>query len=330
MIELYSGGANGSLLAIVPLPDTGNNGLATVMVGVSQVDFMRVVINGSAAIDNIVLSPEVPQFEEVLYLSDTALKGDDASNLYRVEIDEAEGRANLILLPFGDLDYDHVDTLSCTPDGSRLYFIDDGNQPAATYQATLGYYQVETGLVHEVGIVNANGEQLLRIDQAAFSPVGDLYITSSRFDTLYVVDLGTAEASELGKVVDQATGTPLNITGADIAFSNDGTLYLWANESREGAPRGLYVLALPAQGGLVEASFIGPGSDIYDYVGFALRANGAGDLVGSTPSDSVHVISKSNAEDVFPPLPLYLDGVPFNSITGDMSIGPFAQVVSNQ
>lgn len=57
-IELYSGGLEGTLLAVVDIPDTGNNGLALVPIGVSGVDFMRVTTNGSGAIDNINIFPD--------------------------------------------------------------------------------------------------------------------------------------------------------------------------------------------------------------------------------------------------------------------------------
>jgi len=56
-IELFSGV---TLLATVPIPSTGDNGLANVAVGVSGVDFMRVTLNGSGAIDNISIETEEP------------------------------------------------------------------------------------------------------------------------------------------------------------------------------------------------------------------------------------------------------------------------------
>lgn len=66
MILLYSGGAEGELLAIVDIPDTGNNGLAFIPVGVSGVDFMRVTTNGSGAIDNIGITPTPPNAVELI------------------------------------------------------------------------------------------------------------------------------------------------------------------------------------------------------------------------------------------------------------------------
>ena len=52
-IQLFSGGAGGSLLATVAIPATGDGGLATVEIGVSGVDFMRITLTDSGAIDNI-------------------------------------------------------------------------------------------------------------------------------------------------------------------------------------------------------------------------------------------------------------------------------------
>jgi len=52
-IELYNGA---SLLDTVPIPPTGNNAVATIPVGVSNVTMMVVTLQGSGAIDNIRLS----------------------------------------------------------------------------------------------------------------------------------------------------------------------------------------------------------------------------------------------------------------------------------
>ncbi|MCP5094344.1 MAG: hypothetical protein GY943_02195, partial [Chloroflexi bacterium] len=66
-IQLYAGGINGTLLATIPIPPMGDNQYETIDIGVSGVDFMRVLLNGSGAIDNIRLTSETP---------DTATVGD--------------------------------------------------------------------------------------------------------------------------------------------------------------------------------------------------------------------------------------------------------------
>lgn len=56
-IEVYSGGPGGTLEKTVPIPTTGDNGLANVAVNATG-DFMRVTLNGSGAIDNIEVTVE--------------------------------------------------------------------------------------------------------------------------------------------------------------------------------------------------------------------------------------------------------------------------------
>jgi hypothetical protein len=58
-VELYAGGPGGTLVAPpIQLPTTGNNGLQTASINVGGVDFMRVTLNGSGAIDNIRIMPD--------------------------------------------------------------------------------------------------------------------------------------------------------------------------------------------------------------------------------------------------------------------------------
>lgn len=49
--QFYSGGPDGTLLATVDIPNVGNNGLATVEVNLSGIDYARITLNGSGAID---------------------------------------------------------------------------------------------------------------------------------------------------------------------------------------------------------------------------------------------------------------------------------------
>jgi hypothetical protein len=61
-IELYTGGLGGVLRQVIPLEDVGNNGLKTIEIAanVVGVDFMRVTIGGSGAIDNIRIATDIP------------------------------------------------------------------------------------------------------------------------------------------------------------------------------------------------------------------------------------------------------------------------------
>ncbi len=327
VIELYSEGRDGQLIASVPIPDTGNNGMVTLPVGVGGVDFMKVIVNGSIAIDNIAVLPEVPPMEEILYLSDTAQLDDGISHLFRVVLDETSERANLILLPAGEVNYNHVDTLASTPDGGRLYFVDDGTEPRDIAASVLAYYDLSDDTVHEIGVIQAGGQNVIRINQAAFSPDGVLYITSALDEKLYTLDPETAEAFEVGLVVNQDTRATVNIAGADIAFSAEGTFYLWTNASRNGAPAGLYKLNLPPEDGTVMATLVAIAADPHEVRGLALRENGNGDLVASTAADEIHIHSRNDGA-LIKILLLYLDDAPFDARAGDMSIGPFISFTS--
>lgn len=57
-VELFHGGVTGTLLATVPLPVAGNNGVSVVPLDVPGVDTVVVTLANSAAIDNITFTPE--------------------------------------------------------------------------------------------------------------------------------------------------------------------------------------------------------------------------------------------------------------------------------
>ncbi len=257
---------------------------------------------------------------EVLYASDTLGVDDGHTALFQVDLDEVGGQANLTLLPNGVLNFNHADTLAATPDGSRLYFIDDG--PGQTTQALMGYYDVATAAVHTVGVVQLDGVNLTGFDQATFSHEGILYATSTRLDRLYTIDLGTAEATELGVVVHHNTSIPIDIAGADLAFDADGVFYMFTNSNN--APKGLYTLALPPVWGQVSATYVGEPGDGFLYRGIAVRANGYGDIVATTGGNQVRVLDKETGQDAIDPLPLFLEGEPFVVAGGDMTSGPLA------
>ena len=323
-ILLYSGGVDGTLLRTVDIPNTGNNGLATIAINVPGVDFMRVTLNGSGAIDNLVVHPE-----DILYLSDTHKYKDGVSGLYRVVLDPAAGRANLILLPNGVVKYDNVYALAATPDGSRLYFINSDGPNTSV----LAYYDVAAATVHEIGQLKVNGQGVVQIHQASFSPGGILYITTIKninmsvelANKLYTVNLGTAEMTEVGLLVNQATGATLNISAGDIAFKSDGTLYLFFNPATSpGAPRGLYTVSQKPINGKVNATFLNnPSDESHTFRGLGFRWGGTGALVGSTITDEIHVHNPATGQNVISPLPTYFNGANYDLHGGDMSTGPF-------
>jgi hypothetical protein len=57
-VELFRGGVTGTLLATVPLPFAGENGVSVVPLNVSGVDTVVITLTDSAAIDNIRFTPE--------------------------------------------------------------------------------------------------------------------------------------------------------------------------------------------------------------------------------------------------------------------------------
>jgi hypothetical protein len=321
LIELYSGGENGTLLGTVPLPDTGNNGKATVNVGMSGVDFMRIKLNGSGAVDNIKIHSG-----EILYLSHTGTLTDGISYLYRVEIDEVQQRTNLFLLPNGIVNYNHVDAIASPPDGSRLYLINDvvDKEIPENSKSILAYYDLSTNLVNEVGVIMVGGQRLVLIDQAAFSPDGTFYFAGTATDSLYTLNPSTAEATQIGKIINSATGKTVDVYGGDIAITSDGTMYMWTIRGRTGAPIGLYQVPLTPKNGVLNAVFIsGPTDKHQTFRGVAIRHNGTGDLVRVGQTE-MHIFSRVDGKDVMGPFPLYLDEAPFILAAGDMTIGPFA------
>jgi hypothetical protein len=50
---VFSGGPGGVLEGTIPVTPTGNNVIQTFPVGISDVDFMRIALNGSGTVDNI-------------------------------------------------------------------------------------------------------------------------------------------------------------------------------------------------------------------------------------------------------------------------------------
>jgi len=256
---------------------------------------------------------------EVLYLSDSSTN-DVGTYLYGVNLNSTGLRADLTLLPSGLIPFNQVDALACTPDGAKLYAIDKFGSSAHPGTGKLGSYDVGTGSWAEIGEVKHEGAIVPGIVLAAFSPGGMLYAASENTDSLYTVDMGTAEATLVGLVVNQATGATVNVQGADIAFAADGTLYLWTN-GKNGAPQGLYMLTLPASvPGIVSAVHLGLDADGSYFTGLAIRASGFGDLVGSTREDQIIVVDKTNASLV-ETYQMFRDGSPYDYEYGDMTTG---------
>jgi hypothetical protein len=255
---------------------------------------------------------------EVIYLSDALQLGDGLSRLFQVSINDANSQAEMTLLPNGDLPFDNVDVLAVTPDGGRIYMINDG---VRTYpHATMAYYDVATDQLVTVGDLTLNGDDFYRTDQGAFSLDGVFYITSTTTDMLYTVNVETAEVTEVGPIVDETSGEVVDIWGADIIFTADGSTFMITNAVTTAAFR----LTLPDGPGAVSATKLSPTGDDHRVLGMAVRANGYGDLLALTRADELHVIDKLTGEDVSTTITLYWNDEVYDMTNGDMSIGVFA------
>jgi len=266
---------------------------------------------------------------DVLYLAEDDYKGAYAK-LLRVQLDFAGGRANLTLLPGvagynpGEIPFTDVYALAATPDGKKIYCIDHYSWGTGK----MGYYEVGTADWHEIGEVKYSGDLVQGIVQAAFSPDGILYVGSQATNSLYIVDTGTANATLLGEIINQATGATVNVEGADLVMDSDGTLYLWSNRAvTPDAPLGLYILLLPPStpGTTVDAIYIGSTENDPWFTGMAIRESGLGDLVGSSSTRDEIIVFDRNAGLVVN-LKMYLGGSLYDHIRGDMTVGPLMEL----
>jgi hypothetical protein len=265
------------------------------------------------------------QSTEVLYLANMK-SANDGTDLLSVNLDHNTMLANLTLVTTIPLDSSAA--IAAPADGSKVYCIDWTGYEA---NSMMGYYEVATDSWYYLSNVTKSGTTatLRDIIQAAFSPTDGLLYVVSRWsghgsandNSVYTVDTGTGIATKVGKLYVNGTDTPIILSGADIAFTADGTLYIWNNNP---SFRGLWELNLPAVSGRVYADNVGSGpAGNPFFTGLAVRANGYGDLVGSTSGTRpsyIFVISKSDAssEGQFA---MYKGGNYYNWY-GDMTVGP--------
>lgn len=262
---------------------------------------------------------------EVLYLADNTGIGDGTSTIFRVYVDQVDGKANLQMV--GKVPYDNALAIACTPDGNKIYVFDSYNTAYPSWgTGRMGYLDVSSGTFHDLAQATYNSSVLPAIVLAGFSPGGTLYVASEDTDDVYTMNPTTGVASRIGPVVvnmGQANETVVHERGADMAFTAAGTPYIWTNTANgTNAPSGLYELTLPAVNGKISAAFVGSMPNDF-FTGDAIRANGFGDLTGSSHDGHIHVQSLTSAADVGgSPYPMYLDGQPYAYSYGDMSNGP--------
>lgn len=279
---------------------------------------------------------------ETLYLVDSTLKEaqDHISKPFQVYIDPVAGRANLRELPTIPLNM--VQAMACTPDGKTLWVIDRYKETSPGVSDGLGTGQ----LAHwDVGSASGwvigpevmyDGHILQDVVLAAFSPAGTLFVASGVENEVFTVNTSTGAATLVGHIT--YGGNQVDLAGADLAFTASGDAYIWTNLAGTGAPAGFYDLELSeTTTGDIPATYIGGAPHGEYFTGIAIRANGYGNLAGSstdkvglTPG-TIHEQSLATAQDVGnSPYTMYLvsNGVstPYNYTLGDMSNGALGQL----
>jgi len=262
---------------------------------------------------------------EAIYLVETGLiPGDsgwyyDSSTIYTVELDDITDRANLSLLTVIPAtvnftnSFDTVAALAATPDGDSLYVVDRDS-------AELARYDIDSDTWTWIGDTGLNV-----CVQLACALDGTLYASSNGSDELYTINTSTAAATSLGKIrIGGPTGTIVNVQGADIVFGIDdstgtitGILYLWA-------PNSLYSLVPQTSPDYVLAKSIG-GHGGFSYTGLAVMDGGAGALLGSTISDDINTIDRTDGSKgtVYDMWDADSDTA-YDHKWGDMTTGPLA------
>jgi hypothetical protein len=256
--------------------------------------------------------------------------------------------AHIVITP----EFHEVDAAGTTPDGSKIYLInkepdpkagelDSQGNPLPDFGGRFGYFDVTTQtvtvfpyLVHDSSDTVVPGIVL-----AAFSPDGTLYVASQDTEKLYTVNTSTGLATPVGAdgdiLVGGQMGPILDLTGADLAFTASGDLYLWTNAydstvySVTPQVGGLYQVFLPPDDSTdATATSIGAANDEF-FTGLAVRANGLGDLAGSDTDDNeIHVQSKSPPAQDVPPSPydMVLNHGDYDYTFGDMANGPLGDL----
>jgi predicted ribosomally synthesized peptide with SipW-like signal peptide len=253
--------------------------------------------------DNV---PPRTDCEEKIYLTDTG--GSDATKLYEVSLDDNNMDANLTqILPDGNStditngNFTQTDAIAATPNGDKIVFYDKNS-------GHLGEYDVNTGAFIDKGSIGSDPGGVVL---AGYSPSGTLWAASQDDDHLYTVDRSGPSVTDQGD-------TGVNLSGADLAFAADGTLYLWTSSSQNG----LYNVDDPSSDTTavpVDSSNIGDMST--DVTGMAIRDGGSGDIVVSdNAEDEIIIIDRTDGSRV-DGYAMQKDGGDFDHVFGDMTAG---------
>ncbi|MFC2008530.1 hypothetical protein ACFLUT_00540 [Chloroflexota bacterium] len=229
----------------------------------------------------------------VLYLIDNP-DGD----IYLVELDWDAMEADLTLVteaPSG-ISAGH---LGHAVDDDLIYAIDNSS-------ATLGVYDVGAPFWTTSAMTGATPSSKVLV---AMSPDGELFFAAQN-DDLYRVD-----NYDTAPVATNVADINVDVSGADIAFASDGTLYLYSNATDK-----LYTLDPDTGVTTLLATHSG-----LSLTGLAVLGDGAGIFVigSETNSSNLHVFDRDDGSLDYT-FTMYLGTSVFNHTNGDMTIGQFA------
>jgi len=263
--------------------------------------------------------------EETMYLSDSGLKGSnmDGTNIYRYSLDDVEEKAHLeYITHIPAPEFDQVDALACTPDGTTIYAID-------RYSQHIAKIDVATGNWWDLGVISdLPGGVVL----AAFSPSGELYIASQDTNILYILDVNTLTLTPLGRV--RYLSGDFKFLGADMVFDANGALYVWTNHRDDVQSLGLYVVDLST----MSATYLGAPTEAFFFMGLAIRGSGTGYLTGSmhaepkdNPNESyIYTMDPDSPGTKFSKYFTYLNGEKYFMGYGDMTVGELAKPIKEE
>ena len=244
--------------------------------------------------------------EERLYLVDS---GTDPTTLFEVTLDGGSGEAELteLLGPSdygGDGDFDQTDAIAATPNGDQIQFYDKES-------GNFGTYDIDGDTFTDQGPISGDPGGIVL---AGYSPSGTLWAASQDTDELYIVDPS-------GPSVTSQGDTGIDLSGADLVFSSDGTMYIWtANTDADG----LYKVDDPSSDPTavpVDSNNIGEKDE--RITGLAIRDAGTGNLVGSDRDNNEIVVIDRTDGSIVDSFAMTLDGEPYPYDFGDMTSGAF-------
>ncbi len=249
---------------------------------------------------------------QILYITDSGSDG-DGTKLFAVSLDDDNSRGNLYLIETLPAEnFDKVDAVAATRDGSKIYAIDK-------YSSHLGEYDITKQQFSDLGTVTGIGDSIV---QAAISPEGNLYASSQTDSMIYAINVDQVSAQSMGNIQPSNQSELLSILGADIVFDRDGNLFLWTNLDRPSLYRMDDFESITERP--IPGEFVGSSGGESFFTGLAITDNGSGELIGSTHQDNITVVNKTSGQLEFE-YPMYFHGDEYDYSWGDMTVGALGQ-----